>query len=507
MTQALTPRQDGDRFQARLFWLNATQLLIPGSVIQRVGFENGPKAFDDVWISYEPGRAQRDQYGEPLLREHIQSKWHGSPGTYGYSDLVDPDFINANRRSLLERARAAQKTHAPNGAGVRFKLVTNWPVLPNDPLCDLVSNRTTALRVERLFEGVTTRSKFGRVRKLWCDHLDIDDEELRRFARTLGFGFAHASLDGLRSDLNTLFFMAGLKRVPESDSSFVYDDIAFQWMSQGRLEYDRATFRELCESEHLINHAPERVHTFGVKSFVHAFDPLEHRCVRVLDLTPDFDGRFIRDEAAWSKDLYPRLSNFLVEAAQSGDILRLAMDTHATLAFAAGTVLDMKSGRRVEFEQRSPARNFWAADDRSPDPSWAGLDTEVIEINPDELEIAIAGAITHDIAAEVRAYAKRELPRVGKIIVCRPHRGSGGQSIACGRHAADLAASIVAAARVAIGGGPEALVHLFLAAPNSLTFLLGQRRRMLGPTILYEYDFEGTAHRSYRPSLHLPVPV
>ena len=478
---------------------------MPGSVIQRVGFENGPKAFDDVWISYEPGRAQRDQYGEPLLREHIQAKWHGNPGTYGYSDLIDPDFINANRRSLLERARDAQKSHAPNGTGARFKLVTNWPVLPGDPLCDLVSNRTTALRVERLFEGKTEQSKFGKVRKLWCDHLDIDDDELRRFARTLGFGFAHASLDGLRRDLNWLFFMAGLKRVPESDSTFLYDDIAFQWMSQGRLEYDRASFRDLCESEHLIDHEPERVHTFGVKTFVHAFDALEHRCVKVLDLTPEFDGRFIRDEAAWSNDLYPRLSSFLVEAAQSGETLRLAMDTHATLAFAAGSVLDMKSGRRVEFEQRSPARSFWAADDRSPDPSWAGLETEVIEVDPGESEIAVAGAITHDIAAEVRAYAQRELPRVGKVIVCRPRGGSGGQSVACGRHAADLAASIVGAARSATARATEARVHLFLAAPNALTFFLGQRIRMLGPTTLYEYDFEGSNDCSYRPSLSLPV--
>jgi len=108
MAKAIVARRDGDTYQARLFWLKATCLLDPKSPIIKVGFEIGPKGFDDIWVEYDKKRAPKDQCGNPLLLEHIQCKWHVSPGYYGYSDLVDPDFINASSISLLQRARNAQ---------------------------------------------------------------------------------------------------------------------------------------------------------------------------------------------------------------------------------------------------------------------------------------------------------------------------------------------------------------------------------------------------------------
>src|SRR6516225_7978024 len=68
MTQAVTVRRDGDTFQARLFWWHAARLLDPVSPIIRVGFETGPKSFDDIWVEYDPMRSATDQYGDPLLR-------------------------------------------------------------------------------------------------------------------------------------------------------------------------------------------------------------------------------------------------------------------------------------------------------------------------------------------------------------------------------------------------------------------------------------------------------
>ena len=49
MTQAITARRDGDTFQARLFWDRAARLLDEDGAIIKVGFEVGPKSFDDIW--------------------------------------------------------------------------------------------------------------------------------------------------------------------------------------------------------------------------------------------------------------------------------------------------------------------------------------------------------------------------------------------------------------------------------------------------------------------------
>ena len=133
MTHAVSVRRDGDTFQARQFWLRAARLLDPGSHVRRVGFENGPKSFDDIWIEYEPGRQPNAHDGAPLGREHLQCKWHVAPGTYGYAELIEPEFINANARSLLQRAHEAQLKHAPGGSGARFKLVTTWQIDRTDP--------------------------------------------------------------------------------------------------------------------------------------------------------------------------------------------------------------------------------------------------------------------------------------------------------------------------------------------------------------------------------------
>ena len=288
MTQAVAVRRDGDTFQARQFWLRAARLLDPKSPISHVGFESGPKGFDDVWVEYEQGHEPNAHDGVPLRREHLQCKWHVAPGTYGYADLVEPEFINANARSLLQRAHDAQLKYAPEGVGARFKLVTNWQLDRGDPLGLMINNRSGSIRVERLYGSKTDNSKEGAVRKVWREHLGIDEVELRVLANTLAFGHVSETLDDLRERLDEVFGLVGLLRVPSNQETLIYDDIVFKWMAQGRLEFNRMTFREACKREELLGHSEDRPCVYGVKSFEHAFDRLEDRCEGVLDLVSGF---------------------------------------------------------------------------------------------------------------------------------------------------------------------------------------------------------------------------
>jgi hypothetical protein len=499
MTEAVTVRRDGDTFQARMFWLRAARLLFPDSPIARVAFETGPKSFDDIWVDYAAGQGQLDQYGRPLGREHIQCKWHVTPGSYGYAALVDPEFINANARSLLQRAFDAHR--AARDAGVRFKLLTNWLVDRDDPLRAMIGTRSGALRHSRLFDDTTDRSRAGRVRKLWRDHLDIDDDALRAFAGALAFGHARDSLEELRDMLDAVLLGAGLRRIPLTESVFPYDDLVFQWMSQGRLEFDRASLLDACRRENLLAGSAPTMVCFGIKSFEHPIDPLQMRCAEVLDLTSEFDERFIRDEGDWSGKLYPKLSSFLRGAAQRHERLRLALDAHASLAFAAGSVLDLKSGRVVELEQRSPGRQIWTPNDQELDPAWPLVEIERIELDKDGPEFALAVGFTHDIGQDVVNYARAHLPNVSTVLACSLAGGARADAVKCGRHAFDIAQRVASESRAAAG----APIHLFVAAPNALTFFLGQRRALLGRVTLYEFDFEGTRGRSYQPSLTLPL--
>lgn len=501
MTEAVTVRRDGDTFQARMFWLRAAHLLLADSPLIRVGFEVGPKSYDDIWVDYAPERGQRNQFGSTLLREHIQCKWHVAPGSYGYAQLANPEFINANARSLLQRAFAAWQASSGHKDSIRFKLLTNWSVDRNDPLRAMIQTRSGTLRPKRLFDETTDGSRAGGIRKLWREHLGLDDSGLQAFATSLAFSQASDTFDEIRYQLDLAFRGAGMRCIPHSDSAFPYDDLIFQWMAQGRQEFDRGSLHDALRRERLLADTPAPTITFGVKSFEHALDPLELRCNKVLDLTPDFDDRFVRDASDWDTTLYPRLSTFLRDAAQGVNTMRLAMDAHATLAFAAGSVLDIKSGRAIELEQRSPNRRVWAADDENPQENWPNLVTELRDIGQGA-EIAIAAGFTHNIGKDVADFVADRLPEVGRLLICGPSGGQSHQSVRCGRHATQLAASLVSALR---STAPAPQVHLFLAVPNALAFFLGQRRPQLGQLTLYEFDFEGTQDRTYRPSLSLPV--
>ena len=505
MTQAVTVRRDGDTFQARLFWNYAARLLDENGPIVKVGFEMGPKSFDDIWVEYDEGTGPSDHDGVPIRRVHLQCKWHSTPGSFGYLQLINPEFINASTYSFLERARKAQAEFAPDGLGIRFKLLTNWRIERNDPLRDMVSTRSGAIRLDRLYGSTTDNSKVGAVRKAWRERLGMDEDELRVLAGTLAFGEVTDSLPDLRERLDMTFLAMGLRRVPANENAFFYDDLVYQWMGQKRLEFDRESFREACEQEGILVTSMPAPKVYGVKSFEHAFDHLENRCEDVLDFVPVFDERYIRSDADWSGKLYPELREFLVDAASKNDRLRLALDAHTSLAFVAGSILNIKSGRTIEIEQRVLAKSVWSADDLPLDPKWPYLVFSVTEIDLSCPEIAIAVGVTHNITADVLTFVEKSLPRVGKILNCIPSTGASARFVVCGRHAFELAEALVKKVVGLRGDGPRRLNHLFIAAPNTFTFLTGQRQVAIGPVRLYEFDFDGGRDGSYCPSLTLPI--
>ncbi|MDO8250509.1 MAG: SAVED domain-containing protein [Rhodoferax sp.] len=504
MTQAVAVRRDGDAFQARIFWRKAACLLDPKSPVTQVGFESGPKGFDDVWVAYAPDRAPSDHEGKPILREHIQCKWHVSVNDFGHADLIEPEWVNANRFSLLQRARAAQVAHARDGIGARFKLLTNWRIGQTDPLRRYINQKSKTLRLKDLFDGTRDSSMAGKVRRLWREHLDIDDQELLLLARTLSLDTDSTSLDDHRDNLDLLFENRGLRRVPVNESSFVYDDVVFQWLAQGRLEFNRQTFREACKREGLLAGNGRAHVVFGVKSFEHPFDQLEDRCTVVLDLIPHFDERAIRDQAEWTTTLYPKLKSFLQVAAKDNQHLRLILDAHITLAFAAGSVLNIKSGRNVEIEQRTVHRNVWHSSDMLRDSSWPGWEFDLETVDESEGDMAVAVCLTHDVVPAVKAHLAASLPQTSSLLIARPTCGAGARSVVCGQHAFDLAEALALQINQKRRASRPPL-HLFIAAPNAFTFFLGQRQPGLGKTTLYEYDFEGANGGGYKPSLSLPI--
>lgn len=492
MTQAVVVRKLGDDFQGRLFWFYAALLLIDSSNVVRVAFETGPKAFDDVLVGYDAGRPSLDHRGQKVLRDHFQCKWHVRPGEFGHQDLINPAFTNAATFSFLQRALQSQQQHAPDGNGARFRLLTNWRLAADDPLAKILHHQSNAFDMDKLFDGSTDRSAMGKMRKIWRDHLAIDDAALRLLASTLGITLRLESLEDLRMQLNDRFTAAGMRTVPDWETPFVYDDLISKLHAQGRADFNRKTFRDLCGDEKLLaTGRDDRPLTLGVRSFVHPIDNLDARCDATLNLVPHFDGRYIRNEADWQGTLAPELRTFLVDAAKTTDHIRLALDAHVSLAFGVGAVLNVKSGKTVEVEQRTGGRRFWAPTDLPDDPAWPKLQfVDEATADPGQ-DIALAVSLTHDVTDGVRAYIAKG-PGIARIVHVRLDSGPSGRSVRCGRHAHRLAEQITAYVRALAGvSTPRPTVHAFLAVPNAFAFFLGQNQPALGHVAVYEWDFEG----------------
>lgn len=507
MTQAVVTRRDGDVFQARMFWLHAAHLLDAEGKVTRVGFEAGPRGFDDIWVEYDPARAPKNQFGDAILIERMQCKWHAAGGYYTYQDLTRPEFINAQTTSMLQRAYGALQHDRAEGRTSKLSLVTNHRTHADDPLQTLVRMKSFTLNIDEMFTGKTKRSLMFRLRQEWMAHLDIDEAELRALSVALGLAHTSESLDMLRDRLDIACRLAGLKRPDPQSSATIYDGNIFEWVGQQRSEFDHKTFREKCGDEGLLAAPEKSARMYGVKTFEHASDRLELRCHGVLNMVPEFDDRFIRDIGAWKAVLQPRLKEFLLNLPTEGGRLRLAIDAHATLAFAAGAVLDTKSGRVTEIVQRSPTPVVWASDDRPASPSWPAWVFEEEIVSAEGQGTACAVSVTRDTAPMVRQYVAQKLPGVRRVLIARLNVRSGQNLVECGAHANLLAEGLAERLKNDRETDPALLmerVHLFVAAPNAFTFFLGRHVQVLKPVRLYEFDFGRDRHGSYEPSLSFP---
>jgi hypothetical protein len=480
--------------------LKAASLLDPQSPIITVAYETGPKSFDDIRIEFDPQKPPQDHEGKSIYRKHLQCKWHTTAGSFGYQDLIDPVFINAERFSLLQRAHQAQVQHAADGLGYQFQFVTNWRLKPEDPLQQLIRKESDALDITCLCEGKTDRGRMGQVRKLWREHLGLDQAGLALVARVLAIAETSESLASLRERLDDKFAVVGMKRVPLHEAAFFYDDLIVKLLAQGRIQFDRKSFREMAEREGLLHTSiePNPVPIIGIRSFMHPIDSLEERCQSILNIVPYFDGRYIRHDSDWQAKIFPELKSFLFASARSTDHLRLILDAHVSVAFGVGTLLNVKSGKHIEIEQRTSGRRFWSMDDTPVDSIWPKIFFEEEHVADGDGEIALAISLTHDVFPAVSTFVKKNMPQVSQILHFKPQDGPSQKAIRSGPHAWMLAESVVhRLATLSKSGHTIRRTHIFLAGPNGFAFFLGQHQKAIGPVSIYEWDFDGLRGGGY----------
>ncbi|HEX5714622.1 MAG TPA: SAVED domain-containing protein [Thermoanaerobaculia bacterium] len=234
---------------------------------------------------------------------------------------------------------------------------------------------------------------------------------------------------------------------------------------------------------------------------------------KLLDLTEYFDGRYIKEQPWWQEKVFPRLQRFLVTNAVESRQLVLDFAAHSSIAFAAGWVLESKSGLDVWVRQRTQTELVldWHPKDHQKHPVPEGplwLDEPDDELSRKGPDIAVALAVSQPRVAEhVKNYVRRKKLPVGRILRATIAPEPAQRSVAGGAHSLLLAQALVSRIRLRRPHERNGTCHLFCAAPNALVFYLGQLSRSFGRIVLYEHPFGAAeAFGKYQPSIELVAP-
>lgn len=496
-------RTEGDVFQGHFFWLQATALLSPTSGVARVVIEQDRAAgVDDVSVHYVAPGANAG--GRHCRADYYQVKYHvDQRDSYSSSHLCDPGFIGATR-SLMQRFHDAHLKLRGSDGWYRLHLVTNWPWAPDDPIGSVLRESDEGALPLRFFTD-GPRSTVGGVRESWRSHLSLEAEDFQDFAERLRLGVGYLGRRGLRDFLNAKLVSVGLRELAYDRSHNPYDSLTQQILMDGRNEYEPATFRALCEREGLFADEPPPVGppAVGIRSFMRFAERLEDECESLVCVAEHFDGRHIRDQQEWAASVAPKVRALLNDASFRIGERHVLLECHTSIAFLAGYELDRKCGVEVFPVQKGVRKAVWkpnAGTDacRRDLPTWV---EEVRSVSQDGDEVAVSVSVTRDALADVHAYTAK-VPSVGTLVDLRLEQ-FGPRSVIDADHAvalADALAEVIRRRRPK----PSSTTHLFIAAPNALTFFLGQHREALGAVQLYEFDFNGTRDGSYSPSLRLP---
>jgi len=504
MPNPIAPRLNGDDYQARHFWHDALDLLDPNSGVKSVAYEwKEAKSFDDVAIVYDPPRGQ--SHKRPLSRHFKQVKWQAIRSKrFGYVDLVDPAFINASAVSLLQRLHEAQQDGGPT---TRYSLVTTARITDGDPLSELVSAEDGVLRLDKMRVGKGPTSKMGKVRELWRSALSLStDDEL--FATLEGFAIldGQPDMEAMRDAVSTKARSVGIytPRALVAASDFRFDSLARQMIKRDIQIHDRRSLLQFLFDEG-ISVAPtvSSGSSFGhivIRSFDRlATDISSFEDANILALLDSFNGRYLSPEHDWLA-IDQQVRAFLGEKAKSVQAMRLTLDAHASIAFVSGRVLHLKSGVRPELVQNGrKGPEIWHAEDGSNVGS-AKFEFESKILGPGR-DLAVSINVSRSTFDDVKSYVSTNRVPVGTLLNCTLPAGPDQSGVSGGQHAAVLTDQIAERIRKLRAIMNIETVHLFVSAPNSFVFYLGQQAQAIGQHQMYEFDFDGAQGATYIPSV------
>jgi hypothetical protein len=509
MARNVVARQDGDSYQASFFWLKACGLAQSYTQVKKVAWEmDGTYGFDDVVVFYEPAITEA---GSPVDGDYYQVKFHVDHDRgFTWAALTEPEFIGAKQESLLQRLYKNYQADTAAFGRRRYYIVNTWGIDHRDDLKNLLSN-TGGIRLELLFKD-GERSKFGKIRKAWKEHLGItDDAVLRAVLAPLRIKHSYDDELRLRENLNNSLQLAGLQPIPGGHMASKYGDLIQKLHKAGKNTFTKEELLEICKAEDLLattEQIQEDYFVLGVRSFQRGAESLEMEVHTLACFLHCFSSRFVLEEFVGMEYINAELVRVADEAMASKKKVLVHLDTHLSIALLLGYHMDSKySGVDVTLVHKTVAgKILWRVDadkvQEYDEPLWTVAEQEFAEEGSD---IALTISVTHNVQEYAYDCIRTALPEVSKSIDFVINPNPGPTSIKDASQIVAAITQLIGRIRSGLRSMPATgRIHLFLAAPNAFAFYLGQRIKPLGKTTLYEFDFERQRDGGYHPIIKIP---
>ena len=224
---------------------------------------------------------------------------------------------------------------------------------------------------------------------------------------------------------------------------------------------------------------------------------------KVLALSQFFSEGRILDKSLWAEAIFPVLKAFLGSHTADLSSFQLDLAAHHTIAFAAGWVLEAKSGLGLMLREQLPdgVVTWWSQDPGGQvDQPWRFEEKTVLTESSD---LALSLGSGRAFEARVKHCLQQPGRDVGRILTVKPRNPSKPLEIHDGTHALRLAQLVAHSVCSEQTRAPLATVHIFLAVPKAVAFFLGQLAPIFGRIQLYEEETDEELQSSYEPSLAL----
>jgi hypothetical protein len=211
-----------------------------------------------------------------------------------------------------------------------------------------------ALNLEKLFDGTTDASQMGKIRKMWRDHLGVQDDELKKIISQLRIQANAHSGNQLDEYLSTALHGVRLQPLADDKKTCIYTDLIYRLHDAKEKDFDEASLRKALEQEELwLKDQPvESNNILGIRTFSRGTEAIESETDSMLCLLDRFEGRYIKDSTLWQSEVAPSIRSFIDKELAKGIPITLHLDTHISSAFTAGYLLDGKTGVTVRIVQK-----------------------------------------------------------------------------------------------------------------------------------------------------------